>query len=344
MTLQDDFFKMVRNYLTVFLPKQKCYSGNTIKSYRDALNLFVGYLRNEKGLKVSQITFSIFTRQIIIEYLDWLQEIRLCSTSSRNQRLMALRSFLRYAGMMDCTQIAVQGEVVTIPIKKENGRIVEFLTEDALQALLAQPNTQKLSESRNRFFMILMYETAARCGEMLNLRVRDIHLNCKCPIAYLTGKGNKTRIVPLMSKTVLHCTKYLEQFHPVSSRRDDDFLFYTTAHGINLQMSADNVACFMKRYGEMARSICPDIPKRVHPHQLRHTRSIHLYRDGMPLPLLAEYLGHANMETTQIYAYADTEMKRTAIQKAEQLRKSAPAPEPIWVNDEEMILKLSGLK
>jgi integrase len=189
-----------------------------------------------------------------------------------------------------------------------------------------------------------MYDTAARCSELLNLRVRDLRLNTRHPIVYLTGKGNKTRSVPLLTKTVEHCKRYLQMFHSDTSANGDEHLFYTIIHSVHHPMSADNAAAFMKKYGETARQVCPEVPTRVHPHQLRHTRAIHFYRDGMPLALLSEYLGHADPETTKIYAYADTEMKRAAMEKAEYLRKGIPAPAPFWENNEEMILKLSGLK
>ena len=107
-------------------------------------------------------------------------------------------------------------------------------------------------------------------------------------------------------------------------------------------MSIDNVEKFVKKYGEMAKEICNEVPKRVHPHQLRHTRSIHLYRGGMPLALLSEFLGHVEIETTRVYAYADTEMKRKAIEKAT-INDDNLKEEPIWINDEETLKKLYGL-
>ena len=108
-------------------------------------------------------------------------------------------------------------------------------------------------------------------------------------------------------------------------------------------MSADVAADFMKQYCASAKQSCSEMPEHVHPHMLRHTRAMHLYRQGMPMMLLSEYLGHASVRTTKIYAYADTEMKRAAIEKADAIRNGAPAPQPVWVDDEDMILKLSGL-
>lgn len=109
-------------------------------------------------------------------------------------------------------------------------------------------------------------------------------------------------------------------------------------------MSYDAVSMFIKKYGAKAKMVCVEIPDRIHPHQMRHTRAIHLYRSGMPLALLAEFLGHSSVQTTQIYAYADTEMKRAALAKASHLTNLTPKAIPIWQNNEDLILSLSGLK
>jgi site-specific recombinase XerD len=338
----SDFFKAVRDFILDYLPKQRCFSENTIKSYRTAINLFVEFLRTEKGLTVERINFSVIDRSLVIEFLNWLESIRNCSVSSRNHRLMVLRSFFEYAGIADCTQVALQLDIKDVPVKNEPGRIVEFLTEPALEALLKQPDTNKPTGLRDQFFMVLMYDTAARCSELLNMRIGNLQISTQYPSAYLYGKGDKPRSVPLLNKTVEHCKRYLQAFHPNS--HSDDYLFYTIIHGTRHQMSADCVARFMQKYGDAARSECPEVPQRIHPHQLRHTRAIHYYRDGMPLVLVAEQLGHASAETTKIYAYADTEMKRAAMEKADSNRNVSPAATPIWQGNEEMILKLSGLR
>jgi site-specific recombinase XerD len=172
----NDFFKTIRSFLLEYLPKQRCCSKNTIKSYRDALNLMVEYLRSEKKMKLSKIDFSVFNRELIFGYLDWLEAERGCSASTRNQRLMVLRSFFKYAGETDCVQIAIHLEMKKIPRKKTQQKIVDFLSEDALEALLSQPSIAKRTEFRNRFFMVLMYETAARCDELIQMKVRDLNL------------------------------------------------------------------------------------------------------------------------------------------------------------------------
>lgn len=339
----NDFFHAVRNFLLEYLPNQRCFSENTVRSYRQALNLFILYLRTEQKLTIKQIRFDTLNREMILNFLDWLETDRHCGASTRNQRLMVLRSFFDYVGMLDCSQIALSVAVQNVPLKAAQGKVVEYLSEHALESLLKQPNPVKRTELRNLFFMVLMYDTAARCGELLSMKVRDLRLKVQYPVAYLHGKGNKTRTVPLLARTVEHCERYLRTFHPNEPAGSEKPLFYTIIHGIQQQMSADTVALFLKKYGKMAHNSCPEVPAHIHAHMLRHTRAMHLYHQGMPMMLLSEYLGHASEETTKVYAYADTEMKRAAIDKADIVRNGAPQPPSIWIDDEEMILKLSGL-
>ncbi|MDD4415089.1 MAG: tyrosine-type recombinase/integrase [Oscillospiraceae bacterium] len=339
----NDFFNAVRSFLLEYLPNQRCFSENTVRSYRQALNLFVLYLRTEQELTIKQIYFDVINRNVILSFLEWLETDRNCSANTRNQRLMVLRSFFDYTGTLDCTQMALSIIVQNIPVKTPQSKIVEYLSEPALEVLLKQPDPTKQTGLRNLFFMVLMYDTAARCGELLGMKVRDLRLKVQYPIAYLHGKGSKTRTVPLLSRTIQHCERYLRTFHanePVDSEKP---LFYTVIHGMQQPMSPDTVALFLKKYGKMASDACPEVPTHIHPHMLRHTRAMHLYHQGMPMMLLSEYLGHASEETTKVYAYADTEMKRVAIYKADIVRKGAPPSVPVWVDDDDIILKLSGL-
>lgn len=337
------FFKTIRDFLTVYLPKQRRFSKNTVRAYRVSLNLYLDYLSEKMGLSLSELSFDHVNRATVAAFLDWLQAERSCTATTRNQRLMALRSFAKYASMMDSSNLFIQAEINKVPVQKSPSKIVEFLSDASLKALLAQPDRSKRTGLRNSFFMILMYDTAARCQEMLDLRINDFVLDSPSPYVYLTGKGNKTRTVPLMGKTVQHLNYYLDRFHPSESRKGNDYLFFTVIHGRRNQMSPDTVASFMKKYGEQAKSSCADFPGCVHPHQLRHTRAIDWYRGGVPLVLVSELLGHANVNTTQVYAYADTEMKRKAIQKAmpQDVTEQEPA---IWKGDDDLIKKLYGLR
>ena len=184
-----------------------------------------------------------------------------------------------------------------------------------------QPNRFKTNGYRDFCFMRLMYDTAARCQELVDAKIHDLSIRKTHATICLTGKGNKLRIVPISPSVVELLKTYLDKAHPTEQRQSDDYLFFTTHHGRKSRMSTDAVNLFMKKYGEMARRACPEVPERVHPHQLRHSRAMHLYRAGMPLVLLSEFLGHADINTTRIYAWADTEMKRQAIQRYPRSRR-----------------------
>ena len=340
----NDFFTLIRKFLLEYLPSQRRFSENTVKSYRQGLNLYVSYLRNVMQIPTSRITFQDCTRDSMLGYLDWLSSERGCGATSVNQRLMVLRSFFKYAGEIDCAYAAFGVDATTVPIRKAQGKTVDFLSEQALKVLLAQPNPRSRTGHRNQFFMIFMYDTAARCGELLNLKLCDLRLDSAKPVVYLHGKGDKTRIVPFLPETVEHCRRYIHTFHGKVPHNKDELVFYTTNHDTRTQMSADTVALFMKEYGASVRKACDDFPEHIHPHMLRHTRAMHLYRQGMPIHLLSEFLGHVNYESTKVYAYADTEMKRLAIAKVDILRDGMPPPAPLWTDDEDLILKLSGLQ
>jgi site-specific recombinase XerD len=213
-----------------------------------------------------------------------------------------------------------------------------------LKTILEQPDTGKKKELRNLFFMILMYDTGGRNQELLDLKLCDIHSEGKSPYVVITGKGGKTRLVPVMPKTVEHFKKYAADFHFESV--STSHLFYTERNGKRYAMSPDNTERFIRRYAFAAHSVNPEVPKSLHPHMFRHSRSMHLYRSGMPLVLLAEWLGHAQITTTLIYANADTKMKREAIEKATSKLNPLLSGENAnleWEDDEAIIRRLYGL-
>jgi len=214
------------------------------------------------------------------------------------------------------------------------------MSVEAVKILLQQPDTSTKQGIRDLFFMVLMYDTAARDCEMLGMRVCDFNPNEK--VVYLMGKGSKPRLVPVTDDTVKHFHNYINICHQGSDGTQS--MFYTIHRQQKTPMSDDNVARFIKKYSDKAKEICPEIPTKVHPHMFRRSRAMHLYRSGMPLALLAEWLGHENLETTLIYSYADTEMKREAIEKATANSPIKMNTEiSIWEGNEDIISRLCGL-
>lgn len=345
MKPDNSFFKHVRGFLTVFLPKHKCYSQNTVKAYRDTLNLFRNFMLEEKKIPFTRISFDQINHEVIYEFLVWLQNTRGCGATTKNHRLAALKSFFHYCAMEDPTFMAIYLDIQKVRSQRVNRTRVEYMSETALKTLLEQPNSRTKCGLRDRFFMILLYDTGARIQEILDLQLRDIHLNDQTPCIYLTGKGNKTRAVPIMDKTIAHFHEYTKIFHPNAHPKDDEHLFFTLIKGQVGKMSDDNVSCFLKRYAESAHQVCPEVPLRMHAHLFRHTRAMHLYQAGIPLSYIKDFLGHVSVNTTDIYASTDTSMMKVALEKIDRRDIDQVSKEvPIWKDDEEMILKLCGLK
>lgn len=345
MKPDNSFFKHVRGFLTIFLPKNKCSSQHTVKAYRDTINLFRQFLLEEKKIAFTQIHFDQINHEVIYEFLAWLQNTRGCAASTKNHRLAALKSFFHYCAMEDPALMAIYMDVQKVRSQRVVRNRVEYMSETALKTLLEQPDVTTRCGMRNRFFMILLYDTGARIQEILDLKLRDIHLNDQTPCIYLTGKGNKTRAVPLMDKTIAHLHAYLKTFHPDGDLKNGSYLFYTLIKGQQGRMSDDNVSSFLKRYAASAHQLCSEVPLRMHAHLFRHTRAMHLYQAGIPLSYIKDFLGHVSVNTTDIYASTDTSMMKAALEKITQDKdEHASKEEPLWQDDEELILKLCGLK
>jgi len=338
----DSFIPYLREFFTVYLPRQRNCSPHTITAFRQTWNMLLEFICSLRGKHLEGIVFADLNRAAVMGFLDAMEKERGWSPPTRNHRLGCIRSFFRFASSLEPILVIYLEDLKGIPLKKSENksRVMEFMTQDAMAAVLRQPNPSTKMGARDLFFMVLMYDTAARDCEMLSMRLCDLDPEKKT--VYLLGKGSKPRLVPINEDTVPHFYKYKKLFH--SSREDDSPMFYTIHRHEKTPMSDDNVARFISGYSAAAKALCPEVPDKIHPHMFRRSRAMHLYRSGMPLTILAEWLGHEDPETTLIYAYADTEMKRKAIEQAEAAASVRPAPVAgIWEGDEDMIKRLCGL-
>lgn len=336
------FIFYLREFFTVYLPKQRNCSPHTIAACQQTWNMLLGYVCTASHKRIENISFMDLSELTIVSFLNEMEETRKWAPSTRNHRLSCIRSFFRFVSCLEPTLVIHLDGLNGIPLKKSinQSRVMEFMTTGEMAAVLRQPDDSKRMGIRDMFFMVLMYDSAARDCEMLGMRFCD--LDTEKRTVYLMGKGAKPRLVPINDDTVKHFHRYQKLFHPDSDGTQP--MFYTVRRHIKAPMSDDNVLRFIRKYGESAKAEEPGIPERVHPHMFRKSRSMHLYQSGMPLAILSEWLGHEDPETTLIYAYADTEMKRKAIQKAEVGILVRPAMEPgIWEGNEDLIQRLCGL-
>ena len=338
-------FSLVHDFFKIYLTKMTNRSPNTVYAYRESLDALLDFVKLEKGISLSQVTFEMIDRHMLTKFLDSLEE-RGCSIETRNHRLNRIRAFYKYAAKMDSTAVIHRSEILKVPLKSsKKPEIVDYMSEDAVKAILAQPDTSTPKGMRDQFLMILLYDTGARIQEIMGIRVCDIRLG-KAPTITLVGKGGKIRVTPLMASTTEHFKQYAKVFHPNESAYSDRFLFYSTRSSPEKRMHHDTARKFIQEYGDLAKEVCSDVPDNVHPHLWRHSRAMHLYWHGVDLTLISQWLGHAKYETMLIYAKADTEHKRRALENANRNSPLADRlnSERFKVNDDELIKKLYGLK
>lgn len=338
------FFKMMHDYLLIYLPKQKCSSPYTVMSCRTAINQMLDFFQAKLAVPLKAISFESLTRDEIMSFLDHLSEAKNVSASTRNQRLACIRGFVKYAASRNPELISIMLDLSSIPMQKtETNLAIDYLSLDAMKIIMEQPDTAKAKGIRDQFFMILMYDTAARIQEMIDLRICDIHVG-KTPTVTVTGKGSKVRTIPLMAETVKHFENYMKIFHPDEEKTSTELLFYVNRKGNHQPISADAVRLFLNKYAAVAHASSSDVPNHIHPHLFRHSRAMHLYQNGMDLEMISQWLGHSSLHATLIYAHADTEQKRKAIEKAngDFLISRIDAPDST-MSDDLMIRKMCGL-
>jgi site-specific recombinase XerD len=335
------FCRYIKRFLEVYLPKQRNLSPNTARSYRTALNLFVDYLVDVRHLSLGNIGFGCIDRSAVAGFLSWLEDVRQCSASTRNQRLAAISSFLSFVATDDVSLAMPYIEAGKVPCAKTPAKQLHYLSQEAVRALLAQPDRSKPKGIRDSLILVMLYDTAARMAELLNLKVDDLKLTLRHPYTILTGKGNKSRSVPLMERTVEHIRLYCTMFH-AEGPSGCSHLFYTKIKGVCGPMSYENASKMITNYGRQAATVCPEIPLKIHAHLLRVTRAMHLYQDGVPLSYIKDLLGHSNINTTSIYSMADLGMLRTAISSIEDPLKGFTAPVD-WKSEKDRLKALAGL-
>jgi len=335
----------VHDFLKIYLPKQRRVSHNTIRAYRKVLEQLFEFIKDSKGVPLIDITFGMISAETVAAYLEYIEETRGCCISTRNQRFAAVKSFINYVAMMDITVAACIKELEKVPMKKQNEVIcIKYMSEAAISAIIAEPDITKKNGVRNRCILVLMYDTGARVQEIADIKIKDFRWG-KTPTVTLHGKGGKERTVPLMDRTIEHMRQYLSLAHH-NLQNGDLPLFYSNSRGQMQPLSDRRIRDIVKEYGCAAKLKCTDVPDKVHPHLFRHSRAMHLYQHGMDLTLVSQWLGHKNLETTLVYAHADTEHKRKAIETATSssnpLAKKISSPR-FTVNDEETLKRLAGL-
>lgn len=344
--IDEKLFNLIHDYFTIYLPNHKSASSHTLRSYQNSINVFMDFLKEKNSVSIFDICFDMFTKDAIQDYAKWLQSDRKLSLSTCRNRLAALKAFLKYCVSSDSTLMKFYMSAQNVNVAQiDTAHAVDYLSEYAMRMLIEQPDKNTLKGYRDMVLMIFLYDTAARVSEAVNVKLRDLSLG-STPTVLLLGKGSKYRSVPLSERTVAHLKKYIAQYHSDSDKYSERYLFYGLTSKRHNMMSANNVRTIVQEYSQAARMLCQEIPEHVHPHMFRHSRAMHLYQNGMDLTLISQWLGHVNLQTTLVYAHADTEQKRKAIELATKNDNIIPKDRGrrFSISDEDTLKWLYGLK
>jgi integrase/recombinase XerD len=314
MKRESDFARHLSSFLTRYLPGTLNVSRNTISAYRDTYKLFLMFWEEEKKVRPEHLRLDMITHASVLDFLAWLENSRGCSISTRNHRLAALHSFFRYV-QKECPENLFElQKVLGIPTKKGPRPDIKFLTLKETEILLAQSNTSTPSGRRNLALFALMYDSGARVQEIIDLTYEDVRLDTPS-VVILRGKGSKTRSVPIMKNTTALLKEYMAELK--SNRRallNDIPLFCNQQ---KQKFTRKGIAYVLNKYVEYA-SRNPEFRRKekVTCHVLRHSRAAHMLQAGIPLIYIRDFLGHASVKSTEIYARLNDEIKRKAIEEA----------------------------
>jgi len=328
-----DFAGYLSKYLTSYLPGQRNLSPHTIASYRDTFRLLLTFCRDDKGICPESLTLAHIDDDLVREFMAWIESVRKCSIATRNQRLAAIHAFFRYVQALAPEKILVYQRILAIPLKRTGTPHISYLTQDALESILRQPDRHTAAGRRDLVLLAVLYDSGARVSELTELLVRDVRLAQPATIT-LKGKGRKVRHVPLMGRTASLLSDYMKE-----RRLELDFpLFFNSRRQ---KLTRAGVSYIIGKYVKVANKHGALLPNKVSPHVLRHTKAMHLLQANVNLVYIRDFLGHVSVTTSEIYARADNRMKRLALEKAYSLPTSDNLPH--WQDDSDLLSWLQGL-
>ncbi len=331
-----NFSIYLTDFLTHHLANQRNLSPNTISAYRDVFVLLLRFFRDEKGMRIEKLQLEQIDVKCVDAFLHYLEKNRHCTPRTLNQRLAILHAFFRYI-QVEAPEYSLQCQrILAIPLRRFTRHEVGYLSKEYLAALLAQPNLEKQDGRRDSVLLSVLYDTGARVQELIDLTVGDVRLESPAQVRIL-GKGRKVRVVPLMDNTVNLLRNYLEENNLTLPEKFNYSLFRN--HQGN-KLTRVGVNYILQKYASKVREMYPQFKQKITPHTLRHTKGMHLLQGGVSLDVIRDFLGHVDIKTTEIYAKANLEMKRAAIEKV----SATPTPNiPSWKENKSLLEWLQSL-
>ena len=332
-----DFSVHVTNFLTDYLAAQRNVSPNTIKAYRDVFTLLLRFFRDLRGITPEKLRLEHIDVSLVEAFLDYLERERKSAPSTRNHRLATLHGFFRYVQAEDPARMLQCQKILAIPLRRHARTTVGYLSKEELAEILAQPDLRTPAGRRDAVLLSVLYDAGARVQELRDLSVGDVRLDPPAQ-ARLLGKGRKMRAVPLMGNTVQLLRDHIQENSLVGPEHFDQPLFQNARMQ---RLSCSGIRYILHKHYVRARDKRPSLNRKVSPHTLRHTKGMHLLQGGISLEMIRDFLGHEDVKTTQIYARANLEMKRKAL---ETINESSPVQTiPCWQQNKDLLDWLRSL-
>jgi len=332
--------RLLAKFFTHHLAGERAVSERTIASYRDAMKLLLTWFKDKQRIPPEKLRLADIDRPRVLCFLDWLETERCCSVATRNQRLAVIKSFCRYLALEHPERLEEVTQILAIRQKKTPASDLGHLSGDEVKTLLAEPGMASPRARRDTVVLALAYDSAARVQELCDLDVADIRRANPMTVT-IRGKGSKIRYVPVMGPTAELVADYLEHLdsHP-GLGADADPLFRGPNHS---RLTRSGITKLLARYVAAVRVRDPSwgLGLSVTPHMLRRSRAMHLIQAGVNLIYIRDLLGHADVSTTEIYARADAETKRKALENA--YEPLTPDVLPDWTLDSSLISWLDSL-
>ena len=333
-----NFAKYLTNFLGTYLEGERGCSPHTVSAYRDAITLFLIFMRDTYNISADRIDFKDITQERIITFLSWLETCRKCSVQTRNARLAALHSFFRFLLYKSVDHLSEWQRILAIKIKKTSRPPVVYLTPEGVKLLFEQPDISKPKGRRDLTLLSLMYECAGRVQEIAGLVPDGVRFGKPTTIR-ITGKGNKTRIIPISEQGSKLLKTFMQENHLLDDYANQYPLF---SNGRGDMLTRMGITAIVKKYAAMARKINPSlVPEKISPHSLRHSKAMMLQQNGVNLVCIRDFLGHQSVTTTEIYARVDNKQKQEAIEKTS--LSLAPKKIPSWQQNKGLLQWLENL-
>ena len=325
----------VRRFLLEFLVSERNLTRNTQCSYRDTLRLLLPFVARQTHKQVDQISVCDVSPDVVRLFLRHLEEARKCTAATRNQRLAAIRSFARFVGLYCPEYVEWCGQLRNIPLKRTARSIITYLEKSEMDALLGAPDQSTLQGQRDHALLLFLYNTGARADEAAQLKIADLlftHSARDHSLVQIHGKRNKLRRCPLWPQTAMELSSL------IAGRPSTDHVFLNRC---GQPITRFGVHAMIERHAHRVLMEIPSLAtKRVSPHTIRHTTATHLLRAGVDINTIRAWLGHVSLNTTNIYAEVDLEMKAKALATCE-IRESVPLKR--WKGDASLMQFLRAL-